>query len=98
MKSLSSYHLKDFLRKYEPSASTTRYNDFKPVWMNKKEYNNLRVTNSVQRNVIKRLYYDEKFKLGLGAESMKKKNGSVLPDININRNKDIKQNSVMQIK
>ncbi len=96
VKSLSSYHLKDFLRKYEPSASTSRYHDYKPVWMNKKEFNFLRSTNAIQKNVIKRLYYDEKVRVGIGADASMKKSNHVLPDISVN--KGSKQNSMSQMR
>ena len=62
VKSLSSFHLKDILRKYEPSPSSTRYDAFKPVWMNKKELNQIKLMNKIQSNVINRLYYNEKNK------------------------------------
>jgi hypothetical protein len=83
MKSLNSYHLKDFLRKYEPTSSNSRYHDFKPVWMNKKEYINLKTNNTIQKNVIKRLYYNEKDKFSTVAD-FKKTSNQALPDINLN--------------
>lgn len=85
VKSLSSFHLQDFLRKYEPTSSSSRYHDFKPVWMNKKEFINLKTTNAIQKNVIKRLYYDEKPKFSTVMDF--KKGGAnyeknILPEIN----------------
>lgn len=90
IKSLSSFHLKDILRKYEPSPSSTRYHDFKPVWMNKKELINLKTTNNIQKNVIKRLYYNEKNKVGATTDLKVQQ----LPDINMNNSLFPKMRSI----
>ena len=82
LKSLSSFHLKDILRKYEKTPGKSRNHDFKPVWMNKREYVNLKKTNSIQNSTIKRLYYNEKDKF-MTTDGMKKFQGNnQLPEIN----------------
>jgi hypothetical protein len=64
--------------------------------MNKKEFNFLRSTNAIQRNVIKRLYYDEKVRVGMGADTSIRKNNQSLPDINAN--KGSKQNNIIHMR
>ena len=58
--------------------------DFKPVWMNKKELINLKNTNNIQKNVINRLYYNEKTKLSSNVDLKQSSNIQHLPDINLN--------------